>query len=463
MINVYKKKYYWFLLLIPVFLFSLFLSEMDYLLASLFLLACAFLLMLFLKIEIGLYLIAFSLPLIGIAFKINFLELPLVDFLALFVLLSFVLRELYFYFYDKNRSKLIYPFFSYFIAFFSICLLSSLLSENIIGSLWYSFRWILFFYLAFILMPVNIVKNGNILRNILILFSFSSLILALFGVYSLYIQDWQDSFFRVKPIPVFGHYIFGNNYNLLSEIFLSSGFLILSLKHWFKEERASRFINILSVFLLLTAWLTFGRTAWISIVLQIIVYTSIYFLVIKGRKIDFKSVFLILLSFVVIASPFIFKMFSLQEANISSTQNRLLLTDIAIKAFHEKPLLGYGTGNFVNLVASNIRFVSKYGDPLDSHGVWQKLLAENGILGIVFFALFSFVIFRKIYLGVLKNKNDYKLLLPLFVASLGIYFYQFFNTSYYKGRVWLIVALALVALILVEKRNKLKQNESIKN
>lgn len=459
MTSFYNKKYYWLLLLIPVFLFLLFLTETNYLVSSLALASLFFLFILFLKIEIGLYLIAFSLPLIGIAFKINFLELPLVDLLALFLLLAFILREIYLYFYDKSKSKLIYPFFSYFIAFFSICLLSSLLSENIISSLWYSFRWILFFYLAFILVPVNVIKDGRILKNIIILFSLSSLILAGFGVFSLFLQDWQDSFFRVQPISVFGYPIFGNNYNLLSETLLSSGFLILSLKHWFKNERSSRFINILSVFLLLTAWLTFGRTAWISITLQIIVYISIYFLVIKKKKIDFKSVILVLLSFLVIASPFIFKMFSLQEANISSTQNRLLLTDIAFKAFENKPLLGYGTGNFVNLVANNIRFVSKYGDPLDSHGVWQKLLAENGILGLILFALFSFVIFRKIYLGVLKNSNDYKLLLPLFVASFGVYFYQFFNTSYYKGRVWLPISLALVALILVEKRNKLKQNE----
>lgn len=457
--KVSKKKHYW-LLLIPVFLLSLFLSEMNYLVATSILLVFSFLVLLFFKIELGLYLTAFSLPLIGISFKINFLELPLVDLLALFTLLAFILREIYFYFHDQNRSKLIYPFFSYFLAFFSICLISSLLSSNIIGSLWYAFRWILFFYLAFILVPVNVIKNAKILRNILILFSLSALVLAFFGIYSLYIQDWQDSFFRVRPVPVFRKYIFGDNYNLISEIFLSAGFLILSLKYWFREKRTSRFINILSIFLLLMAWLSFGRTAWLTIALQVIVYSSIYFLIIKGRKIDFKSIILVLFSFLIISSPFIFKMFSLQEANISSTQNRMLLTDIALKAFREKPLVGYGTGSFVHLVANNIRFVSKYGDPLDSHGVWQKLLAENGIIGLLLFALFSLLIFRKLYLGVLENKDDYKLLLPLFVSALGIYFYQFFNTSYYKGRVWLIISLALTALILVEKRNKLKQNES---
>jgi len=453
-----NQKYYWLLIFVPIFLFLVYLAEFNYLISVLVLSSLVFLFILFLKIEIGLYLIAISLPLIGIAFKISFLELPLVDLLGLFALLSFILREVYLYFYDKSKSKLVYPFFSYFLLFFSVCLLSSALSENIISSLWYSFRWILFFYLAFILMPINVVKNEKILRNILILISISSLLMSFSGLYSLYLQDWYDSFFRVQPIAIFNYWIFGTNYNLLSEILLCSGFLILSLKYWFKSERISKLINILSIVLLLTAWLTFGRTAWITIVLQTIIYFSIYFLVIKRKKIDPKSIALLLTVFLVIASPFIFKMFSLQEANISSTQNRLLLSEISVDAFKNKPLFGYGSGNFVNLVADNIRFVAKYGDPLDSHGVWQKILAENGVLGVIAFALFSFFIFKKLYFGILNNKKDFELLLPLFVASFGVYFYQFFNTSYYKGRVWLPVSLALIALILIE-RKKINTNK----
>jgi O-antigen ligase len=98
--------------------------------------------------------------------------------------------------------------------------------------------------------------------------------------------------------------------------------------------------------------------------------------------------------------------------------------------------------------------VDKYGDPLDSHGFGQKVLAENGILGTISFLLFVVVIFSRIYSGVVNNREDHKLLLPLFISSFGIFFYQIFNTSYYKGRVWLPITIALVAVNLISNKNK---------
>ena len=83
----------------------------------------------------------------------------------------------------------------------------------------------------------------------------------------------------------------------------------------------------------------------------------------------------------------------MQSENSSSTENRLLLTQIAWRAFVSKPMLGYGPGMFVNIVDDNIRFRAKYGDPLDSHGIWQKMIAEVGLIGSATFAIFSFLYF----------------------------------------------------------------------
>ena len=46
------------------------------------------------------------------------------------------------------------------------------------------------------------------------------------------------------------------------------------------------------------------------------------------------------------------------------------------------------TLQFINTIGTNIRFVAKYGEPLDSHGVWQKIFVEAGILGLIFFIIF---------------------------------------------------------------------------
>lgn len=143
----------------------------------------------------------------------------------------------------------------------------------------------------------------------------------------------------------------------------------------------------------------------------------------------------------------------LQNDNASSTENRLLLTEIALESFKEKPLLGHGSGSFILMVEDNLRFNTKYGEAIDSHGVLQKTLAENGILG--FFAwLFILATLIKIFIEAIKNYSaKYPWLTPLILGALGGLFFQFLNTSYYKGKVWLPIVLALLAIKLLDSQS----------
>lgn len=450
-----SNKYRVLLLSFLIFIPTLFFLQDDYLISALALSAVIFFFLLFLKIEIGLYLMAIFLPFIEPFFSFKSLEVPIIDLISMFTLLAFFTREFYLLLYKgKNLSNIKLPFGIYFFSFFFICLLSSLFSHEILSSLWYSFRWILFFYLAFIVLPFNLIKNFKTLKKTIIAISVVGFLGAVMGLVSLFLQDWSDSFFRVTTLQVFGEWVFGSNYNLLAEFLISSSFIMLSLKFWVKSFRMKRVINILSAFLLLMVFLSFGRTAWITMFLQMSLYAFLYFSFIYKKSINRRVIILPLIAIIFLALPFISKMISLQEANVSSTQNRLLLTSISLDAVAEKPLLGYGSGNFVYLVSNNIRFVAKYGDPLDSHGFIQKVLAENGILGFLSFGLFLFMIFRHLYFGFVRNREYYELLLPLIVAAFGSYFYQIFNTSYYKGRVWLPIAIALVAIYLIDNFKK---------
>jgi O-antigen ligase len=141
---------------------------------------------------------------------------------------------------------------------------------------------------------------------------------------------------------------------------------------------------------------------------------------------------------------------------VSSTENRWLLSQIAVKAWQQEPFLGQGSGIFYRLVEENIRFRAKYGDPLDSHGVGQKILAENGILGIFSFAAFCLAIFLSLHKGVvyLKGKKEFHLALLLSLGALAGFVFQLFNTSYYKGKMWLPIALALVTINIFTTKKK---------
>lgn len=456
--NFYSRNRIWIVFSLSlVFALAVFFSFSNYLVAAIILTFFFSVIWFFLKPIWGIYLMALFLPITGWAISFKFLEIPFIDSLSLIVLISFIIRQIYFHFFSNREDKIKFPLGWAFLTFFVVTLFSAVLNDNIISSIWYSLRWILFFYLAFVVLPFNIIKDKKTLKNVLVLFSIGGFLVALMGVSSLFFQDWSDSFFRVKPLYVLGDWIFGENYNLLAEFLIISSFAVLSLKYWFKDFRSDRLINVLAGFFILVNLLTFGRTAWMTIGLQVILYFGIEFFIIKSKKISLSEILISLFFVIVFISPFFVKMLSLQEANVSSTENRVLLTQISIEAFLEKPFFGHGSGSFVSLVADNVRFVAKYGDPLDSHGFGQKVLAENGIVGALALLLLLFLIFRKLYLGVINNKADYKLLLALLVASFGGYFYQIFNTSYYKGRIWFPIALALIALELISKNKKIEK------
>jgi len=411
----------------------------------------------YIKPQVGMYLAALFLPASEWLFSINNLSAAIIEFLFLLVLFSYALKLL-----DPQKLKTVrWPVFGAFLLFFLAAILSSLFSDNIITSLWFSIRWFLFLYLAYIFLPFNLINNSKVLRRVIIFLSTAGFLVAVMGLLSLFQQNWSSSFFRVKPLAVFGIYVIGDNHNALAEILVITSFLVLSLKYWFTGLRIGRILDLIFLFLVLIALGTLARTAWLTVFLQITFYFGYDFFFIKKKRLDFKYVLIGLIFLLIISLPLINRMLSLQEANTGSTASRLLLTQISVQAFLEHPFVGHGPGTFIDLVDSNIRFRANFGDPLDSHGLGQKILAELGSLGVVTFAIFCFFIFWKFWKALQKYPSQAKLLLPLITSSLGIFFYQFFSTSYFKGRVWFPIALTLVAIRLIEE--KYEQHRQSKN
>lgn len=411
------------------------------------------------KLEWGLYVLALSLPLINWNFDWGSLSFSFVEIVAILLAISFVIHYLFSFFRgDHEWKKLKLPLWQPFLIFMVCVFISALSSQYILSASWYAVRWLAFFYVVYLTVPYNIIKDGRILRNTIIALTLSGLGLATMGLVSLSYQDWYNDFFRVQPTAVFGIYPVGDNHNLLAEFLVIITFLVLSLKHWSKSHRTNRFINILFVFFMAVTIGTFSRTAWIVLGLGSCLYLFLDAVYLKRKEWTSKNIILALIISLTILVPFIIRMDRLQAENVSSTENRLLLTQIAWRAFLNKPLVGYGPGTFVSLVENNLRFGAKYGDPLDSHGVTQKLIAELGFLGAASFALFVGLIFWNLFRALKIYKKDAQLLLPLSIAVFGGFVYQFFNTSYYKGKLWVPIAVALAAMGLLQKKYARKRN-----
>lgn len=408
--------------------------------------------------EISLYALAFFLPLTGWAIFFHGFVAPFVDLIAVVALAAFVIRLTYQLLFKKGTAiKLKWPLFLPFAVFIFINFLASLFSAQVPMSLWYIARWLLLLYFAYIFLPYNLITNGKILKRTIIALVLSSLLVLASGYLSLYGQDWRDSFFRLKSLAVFGVFPFGENQNLIAEFLNVGVFLILTIKELTKDERSKRILGLAFIFASLGLILTFSRSGWITLLLQLIIYFG-YRL---KNKVSRTTMILATLGLLLILSPLLWKMNQLQKENVSSTDNRWLLTTIAWQAFIDKPYLGYGSGQFTNLVASNIRFTAKYGAPLDSHGMLQKVAAETGLFGL---AAWLFILIYLVRAGTKALKKYYHhnpWLLPLLIAGGGGLFFQFFNTSYYQGKVWLPIIIGLAAIRLLE--NKYDRKSSVKN
>lgn len=407
------------------------------------------------KPEYGLYALILSLPVIDVSFSFGQFSLPLVDTIGLLVFSGWLLRELSDFrqgsaVWKRWRWPLIWPF----IIFFSSALLSALFADWLSGSIWYAVRWILFFYLVYIFLPYNIIDSAAKLRRSLLLLTAVAVLVAVDGLASLFFQDLSSSFFRIQPLAVFGVDLIGTNHNLIAEFLVIAIFFVLALRQWLKIPRQRRLAEVVFAGLLLVTLGTFSRTGWIVIGLQAAVYFVMATIWVKRKSLPWPTIAAVAGLSLILLLPFAYQMQRLQESNVSSTENRLLLLQISWQAFLDRPLLGHGPGTFVDLVNNNIRFRANYGDPLDSHGVWQKVLAEQGLIGVGAFAALGWALFLSLARAVKRYPANFELLLPLFIGALGGFVYQFFNTSYYKGKLWLPIALALAAVRLVEEKNQ---------
>ncbi|MBI5913714.1 O-antigen ligase family protein [Candidatus Azambacteria bacterium] len=379
---------------------------------------------------------------------------PYVDFLALFLLIlvgariatrvlkgSFTpfaeLRAIGWYFF--------LPFL--FVAFISIIQVDPEVRANAFK---YFLRPILFFYLVWIVLPSWIITSKRVLKNSIVLFLSTGIIAALMGLFSLFFKEAAFGFLtRVTPLGWGSFYPFGWNQNLLAEV-LVAAIPLAAYCMWRTERVAARKWYFVSFILMLAAaLLTFSRAAWIALIIEGAIYMFFY------KKISRVAFLRIVGATLVVISPLVVYMavFIRSPIVISSNATRFDITGIAWSAFKAHPLLGNGVGSFVPLVEETRVFGVEYGDPLDAHGVFQKLIAEVGLFGTLAFIVFVWWCVARLWKAwVLRDPRSASraMLFCLFLSASGSFVFQLFNTSYYGVHLWLPVGLALAAARLFE-------------
>lgn len=406
------------------------------------------------NLELGIYLIVALYPFIYLQLWLGReINLPYVDLLAMIVFTSWIIRRLYLYL-EKGKKIKWQEFFGLgvFLPFFVASLLSLINIENFGLGLKYALRPILFFYLMFVVLPYNVIDSKKVLRNIFKILYWLGIFVALMGMYSLILPSSVGVFRRAVPISIFGINPLGTNHNLIAEVLISVIPVGLVLIWQEKNIKIKRWLT-LGLFLMMGVnLLTFSRTGWIALFLEIFILVLVYF-----RK-SIKKIAPALIALALIFIPAIFLMFGFLNTPIveSSNANRIQLTQIALDKFQEHPIFGSGVGTFIESVSQDEWYIIDFGVPLEAHGVIQKLIAETGIFGLLTFSFLLFCLLKyliNVYRQIPQDSQWKLIMICLILSVVGSIVFQLFNTSYYVSKMWLPIGIALSASKLATREH----------
>ena len=430
------------------------------------------------RLDIGLAILVFFFPFLGFVIDLsgvsavrdvpflNQLNAPFVDIFGILLFTAWLLtiiKSLSDSPFFKGREPLAAPFgkgglrgifkeFSH-LQFFLPFLLSAAVSlKNVptnffTASVKYFARPVAFFYFAFFVPTVSILKKygEEFAWQILWIFYGTGMLSALMGLVSLFVVNFEG-FPRAMPFAVLGFAPLGTNHNLLAETLVATvpvGFLL-----WRKSGK----LPVLAGTLLqaLIVLLTFARTAWIALATELALLILFIAWGQKGRGLRKEDIFAALrrvlpvaatVGFLVVLLAVFMSLTLFSEVVQSSTLTRLDMARIAWFYFLREPLFGQGVGTFIPTLWGVKAFLLDYGEPLEAHGIVWKLMFEQGVAGLLTYAVFSLSILAGIGRALWRKRSE--MLACMFILAAGSFTYQLFNTTYYTSKLWVPVGIAV--------------------
>ncbi len=407
--------------------------------------------------HVGWYILLFLYPLLGWSVSLSSFDLtkgtflasfnaPVADFWALILITAvgiWMLRE------DmRGRAVPLRAPRAMWFGFFVLSALVSLFNApatEVFDGFRFIIRNLIFIYVAYVVLPTAALRNQDqIKKSVGVLLSMGVVLMG-WGIASLFVlQPFWGVWRRVSPFGIGGWAPLGLFHNDLAEVMVVMVPLAL---WWYANEKRDHLkrIALLYVILMTTlTLLTFSRTAWIVLFVQLLVYWMLSAQKVRQRAARIISPVALML-LIPIGAYMVF--FSASDYVASSTSSRLDMTRIALMSFAEHPFIGNGAGRHIDLIAGAEAFRIVYGPAFDAHGVIQKLLSEQGLFGLIsFFAFVLWLVYDMVFAYKHQRAGSYKqLLLALCAVAIGAVVYQLFNTQYYTAKMWVPVGFAYAA------------------
>ncbi len=255
---------------------------------------------------------------------------------------------------------------------------------------------------------------------------------------NLYYLGWDDHLYRL-----FSSFLdpnFAGAYFALLFLFVAAFALYFFEK---KQKNEAIFLGIFSVITLLALFLTYSRSAFITLIIS----TTVFFLL-KGQKKFIVVVFVAFLIFVALIS----KNFYIENINLfrmASSEARIESAKSALVIIQKNPLIGVG---FNAYRYAQIRY--GYRISVESHAdagtdnSFLFVLATTGIVGLIAYLYIWYTITKKTYSAYRTQQNNTlkQTLSALILASLAGLFVDslFINSLFYPllmEWMWILAAL----------------------
>lgn len=385
-------------------------------------------------------------PFIGITISLGSFDAPIADWIALPLMVIYgylMLRKervqaLHHHIKDHLPGIMVYGVFLL-IAGITVLRVPPEMSS---ASLGYFLRFVLFTYIAYVALPFWVVNTKERMETVIKIMFWTGLGIAIYGLISLGVNPafwgvWR----RVSPFAIGGIFPVGPNHNQLAEIMVYTapfGWL-LSRGH---EGQAKKWYVVATGVIIAAGVLTFARTAWIAVGLQGLLAIRL----LKPRALVERVLEWWPLLIGVAGITLYMVIFSSSALVASSTATRLDLTRIAILQMSKTPFMGKGIGTFIPSLTGVYSFRFDYGEPIEAHGLLQKLSFETGLFGLT--AMLGF--FAWLFSGMIRHyrtlaEGQYRdTVLAALLAVFGTFTYQLFNTSYFGPKLWFLVGFACI-------------------
>ena len=317
----------------------------------------------------------------------------------------------------------------FFILFLIFSLISSL---NFSVDKQISFEWWLFYlanFLVFIFFYNFKSEAERIIKSVIVMAT-------VIFVAGFLLKVLFPNFFLIKNLPArefnlfFSFYTYAHNH--------LGDFLGLSLILMFVGlVKNIRKVSLASFFALVVLFLySFSRSAYMALLLAI----SIFVLQFRSRRVIilFSTVlFLVVAFFFLISSPY-GKLFNLPQKNLFDSRKNYWQQ--GIQAIKEKPIFGFGMGNFG--YASQKYRSNYYVFSETSHNFFLDTVVENGLLATIPLIIF----FILVLLSVWRRQSIFSLLF--------FYLFIIFQTDYIYKMYSVMVLFMILAAVVYEEKNE---------